>query len=224
MVQAFGTAARLKSSYENISVLPARPGFQVPGELVKAGRNVVFDPHSWPRGRAFMVRHERDAVCRFRGRSNPNEWRYKIERGSRSDGRIASRAAESPDAQLQVTPGCLYNAMIRRSFCSRCRRDLVSGRIERAAFARIRQKFSRALIQIGEPMERRPVSVLHRATRQRRPSAAIAGRRATGPNSRGAIASVATSAEHGPGRDDRHRRGERYPSARTSATLATVWH
>jgi sialate O-acetylesterase len=114
MVQAFWNGVRLKSSYEHLPYYPHGQGFQVPGELVKAGRNVVsIRIHGHAEGHLWCVTKEMRLPISADDQKS-NEWRYKVETRF-PDPTAESQAAlpKAPSAELQVTPGCLFNAMIR---------------------------------------------------------------------------------------------------------------
>lgn len=123
MVQTFWNGTRLKTAYENPPYYPHGQGFLVPGELVKAGRNVVsIRIHGHAEGHLWCVTKEMRLPISTANRNitdqkspdrKPDEWRYKVEERF-PDPTPESQAAlpKAPSANLQDTPGCLFNGMI----------------------------------------------------------------------------------------------------------------
>ena len=207
---------RLKSSYEHLPYYPHGQGFQVPGELVKAGRNVAsIRIHGHAQGN--YLHDEGDALrspapCPEKS----NEWRYQVEvQLSRSDGRITPAPPKAPMPRVASDAGLPLQRddPPATPFAMRAARSGIRA-TERAEFARISrnpQHVDPGLAN-GSGMKARfrftscnsPMSAVRRNRR----------RKAIGPKSASAeTASIAASAAHGPGRHDRHRRGKRYSPA-----------
>ena len=114
VVSAFWNGMPLKEVWYHPKYYPHGQGFAVPGELVKAGRNVVSvrifghtEGHLWCTGKEMRIPGiDRDP--------KPNAWQVKVEV------RFPDVTAESlaalpkvPSAEPQSTVSCLFNGQIR---------------------------------------------------------------------------------------------------------------